>query len=75
MAIDLNPALKPGVALASFFHLQLAFMGQDEVHGLLFTGAHLIGVPGGRGKVSANQWEQSPHDGQLISIVLDAVLC
>ena len=37
-------------SLASFFRLQLAFMGQDEVHVLLFTGTHLIGVPGGRGK-------------------------
>ena len=44
-------------SLASLFRLQLAFMGQDEVHGLLFTGTHLIGVPGGHGKVSGNQWE------------------
>ena len=57
MAIDLIPGLKPGVPLASFFRLQLVFTGQDEVHGLLFTGAHLIGVPGGCGKVSANQRE------------------
>ena len=45
MAIDLIPTFKPGGALASFFRLQLAFMGQDEVHGLLFSGTHLIGVP------------------------------
>ena len=74
MTIDLIPASKPGVVLSSFFRLQLAFMGQDEVHGLLFTGTHLIGVLGGRGKVSANQWELAPQDSQLIRIVLDAVL-
>ena len=73
MAINLIPAMKPWVALASLLYSQLPYMGQDEIRGLLFTSSHLISILGGHGNISLDQWDQPPEDGQLVCIVMEPV--